>query len=51
MGYSDDKVRLLCREAVADGFTHFKVKVGADPADDARRVGDGAGGDRPRSAT
>jgi L-fuconate dehydratase len=39
MGYSDDQVRLLCREAVADGFTHFKVKVGADPADDARRVG------------
>jgi len=39
MGYSDDKVRLLCREAIADGFTHFKVKVGADPADDARRVG------------
>jgi L-fuconate dehydratase len=31
-------VRLLCREAIADGFTHFKVKVGADPADDARRV-------------
>jgi L-fuconate dehydratase len=39
MGYSDDKVRRLCREALADGFTHFKVKVGADPADDARRVG------------
>jgi len=39
IGYSDDKVRLLCREAIADGFTHFKVKVGADPADDARRVG------------
>jgi len=38
MGYSDDKVRRLCREALADGFTHFKVKVGADPADDARRV-------------
>ena len=38
MGYSDDKVRLLCREAIADGFTHFKVKVGADPADDARRA-------------
>ena len=29
MGYSDDKVRRLCREALADGFTHFKVKVGA----------------------
>ena len=39
MGYSDDKVRRLCREAIAEGFTHFKVKVGADPADDARRVG------------
>ena len=38
MGYSDDKVRRLCREAIAEGFTHFKVKVGADPADDARRV-------------
>jgi L-fuconate dehydratase len=31
-------VRRLCREAIADGFTHFKVKVGADPADDERRV-------------
>jgi L-fuconate dehydratase len=39
MGYSDDKVRTACREAIADGWTHFKVKVGADPADDARRVG------------
>jgi L-fuconate dehydratase len=39
MGYPDEKVRRLCREAIAEGFTHFKVKVGADPADDARRVG------------
>ena len=39
MGYSDEKVRRLCTEAIAEGFTHFKVKVGADPADDARRVG------------
>ena len=39
MGYTDEKIRRLCREAIADGFTHFKVKVGADPADDARRVG------------
>jgi L-fuconate dehydratase len=38
MGYSDEKVRRLCREALADGFTHFKVKVGGEPADDARRV-------------
>ena len=49
MGYSDEKVRRLCREAIAEGFTHFKVKVGADPADDARRVGlvrDAIGPDR-----
>jgi L-fuconate dehydratase len=39
MGYSDDKVRAACAEAIAEGWTHFKVKVGADPADDARRVG------------
>ncbi len=38
MGYNDEKVRRLCREALADGFSHFKVKVGGDPADDARRV-------------
>jgi L-fuconate dehydratase len=39
MGYPDEKVRRLCLEALADGFTHFKVKVGGDPEDDARRVG------------
>jgi L-fuconate dehydratase len=39
MGYSDDKVRGACRTAMAEGWTHFKVKVGGDPADDARRVG------------
>jgi L-fuconate dehydratase len=39
MGYSDDKVRGACRRALAEGWTHFKVKVGGDPADDARRVG------------
>jgi L-fuconate dehydratase len=39
MGYSDDKVRAACRDAIAEGWTHFKVKVGADPTDDARRVG------------
>ncbi|MEN3340538.1 MAG: L-fuconate dehydratase [Acidobacteriota bacterium] len=38
MGYSDDRIRGLCREAVADGWTHFKVKVGGPPADDARRL-------------
>ena len=38
-GYSDEKIRTLCRDALADGWTHFKVKVGGTPEDDARRVG------------
>jgi L-fuconate dehydratase len=38
MGYSDERIRALCREAVADGWTHFKVKVGGAPEDDARRL-------------
>lgn len=38
-GYSDDRIRGLCRQALADGWTHFKVKVGGPPEDDARRVG------------
>jgi L-fuconate dehydratase len=39
IGYSDDRIRQLCREALAEGWTHFKVKVGASPEDDAARVG------------
>ena len=39
IGYSDDKIRHLCREALGEGWTHFKVKVGASPEDDAARVG------------
>ena len=39
MGYPDEKIAALCREAIADGFTHFKVKVGSTPEDDRRRVG------------
>jgi L-fuconate dehydratase len=38
LGYPDDKIRRLCREALAQGFTHFKIKVGADQADDIRRA-------------
>ena len=38
LGYSDEKIRTLCREALAEGFTHFKMKVGADLADDLRRA-------------
>ena len=37
-GFSDEKVRALCREALAQGWRHFKLKVGGDPADDRRRA-------------
>jgi L-fuconate dehydratase len=37
LGYPDDKVRRLCREALAGGWTRFKMKVGADVEDDIRR--------------
>jgi L-fuconate dehydratase len=30
LGYPDDKVRRLCREAIAAGWTRFKMKVGQD---------------------
>lgn len=36
-GFSDDKIRRLCQQALGEGWTHFKIKVGGDPADDLRR--------------
>jgi L-fuconate dehydratase len=36
-GFSDEKVRLLCRKALAEGWSHFKLKVGGTPQDDLRR--------------
>jgi L-fuconate dehydratase len=38
IGYSDEKLIELSRQAVADGFTQIKLKVGADVADDTRRM-------------
>ncbi|MFD7658741.1 enolase C-terminal domain-like protein [Actinosynnema sp. NPDC059797] len=38
LGYDDEKLVRLSRRAVADGFTQIKLKVGADPADDLRRL-------------
>ncbi|MGW0820121.1 L-fuconate dehydratase [Streptomyces sp. NPDC002845] len=38
LGYSDDKLSRLAKQAVADGFTQIKLKVGADLADDIRRL-------------
>jgi L-fuconate dehydratase len=37
LGYSDEKLTRLAKEALADGFTQIKLKVGADLADDVRR--------------
>ncbi|MFF1925303.1 enolase C-terminal domain-like protein [Streptomyces sp. NPDC058221] len=39
LGYSDDKLVRLAKEAVADGFTQIKLKVGGDLDDDIRRLG------------
>ncbi len=38
LGYDDEKIRRLCREALADGWERFKLKVGADVEDDIRRM-------------
>jgi L-fuconate dehydratase len=38
LGYSDDKLAGLAGQAVADGFTMIKLKVGGDLGDDVRRM-------------
>ena len=38
LGYPDEKVRRLCREAIAQGFTHFKMKVSEDRDGNRRRA-------------
>ena len=38
LGYPDEKIRRLSREAVAAGWGHVKIKVGRDLEDDARRA-------------
>ena len=39
LGYSDEKLARLCREAMDEGYRHIKLKVGANPEDDERRLG------------
>lgn len=39
LGYDDEKLARLCKQAVADGFDLIKLKVGGDVADDVRRLG------------
>jgi L-fuconate dehydratase len=38
IGYSDERVRELCREGMANGWSHFKLKVGRDLEEDKRRA-------------
>lgn len=37
MGYSDERMRALCREALAEGWTRFKIKVGRNSEENAHR--------------
>ena len=49
LGYSDEKIRRLCHEGMEQGWSHFKIKVGRDLADDLRRaaiIRDAIGPDR-----
>lgn len=38
LGYSDEKLRRLCQEAIDEGFDYIKLKVGQNLEDDKRRV-------------
>jgi L-fuconate dehydratase len=37
LGYSNEQVKTLCSEYLAEGFTAFKVKVGRNLEDDRHR--------------
>jgi L-fuconate dehydratase len=37
LGYDDETIRARCRIALDQGWTHFKIKVGANLEDDVRR--------------
>ncbi|OYW24416.1 MAG: fuconate dehydratase, partial [Planctomycetales bacterium 12-60-4] len=37
LGYSDERLRELCRQCLAEGWNVFKIKVGRDLDDDVRR--------------
>ena len=38
LGYSNEKLERLCKEAVRDGFTQIKLKVGGNVDDDIERM-------------
>lgn len=39
LGYSDERIRELCREYLAKGFDSFKIKVGQNLERDIERCG------------
>ena len=46
LGYTEEEIRRLAREAVAEGWNDVKMKVGGPPDEDARRAADHPRGDR-----
>ena len=38
LGYSDDKIQQLCLDGIENGWSHFKLKVGADLDQDIHRL-------------
>ena len=38
LGYSDNKIKAICRDSIEKGWTHFKIKVGSNIQDDIRRA-------------
>ncbi|XP_046850124.1 mitochondrial enolase superfamily member 1-like isoform X2 [Xenia sp. Carnegie-2017] len=38
LGYDESKIRKLCRDALAEGWTRFKMKVGLDVEKDSERA-------------
>jgi L-fuconate dehydratase len=38
LGYTDEQICDLCQEAIAKGWTHFKMKVGGNIEEDVRRA-------------
>jgi len=38
LGYSDDQIRQLCIDGIDEGWSHFKVKVGANLEQDIHRL-------------
>lgn len=38
LGYHDERIAALAQAGIDAGFSHFKLKVGADPATDLRRA-------------